>query len=416
MRPSRVVPTVGLAAALLASSPSGQSILVAHGVPETAAVSGDWPQPAFDATSSSFNPAETAVGAVQVPRLKVKWTYSLGADVFQSDPVVAGGRLYLTAQTNNPRVNYLIGVDTTKGITLFKSSIGPCPSSPVFDDGRIFLTTHDDTSCFASVSRPKDTLSAFSASSGARLWSVANTAFVGWQPVVADHLIIQDDHNLTARSEQSGRIVWSTPPPEGSGQWHASSGVDRGGGIVLVNGTLVVGSESSTAASWHNSGVAVSTGKIKWSIPDSSGPEAGRSAANVVIESNPNAAGLLALDVSTGAVRWTSSSTEAIIDLPIGPNALFANSRNSGQSLLALSPTTGKRLWAVPSATLSWPSVAADGVVYVLSNGGVQAYSTTSGKPIGQSLLPTTGPRGVVVSHGTVYIYNYSRIFALAPA
>ena len=98
--------------------------------PAAAAATGGWTQFGFNARHTFANPAETAITAGTVGRLKPGWTASLGADAYlNTTPTVAGGRVFIV-DAGGP----LVALDAASGARLWATGPGVVGQPAVVGD------------------------------------------------------------------------------------------------------------------------------------------------------------------------------------------------------------------------------------------------------------------------------------------
>jgi outer membrane protein assembly factor BamB len=395
MTTNRVRPSIRRFALLGISAVACWTVAVnpaANAVPALAATSsasGDWVAAlGYDATFSSYNPAENIITASSLHNAKLAWTGPQG-----SAPVVIGARVFTVVVTVNSTTrkvsSRLQARDSVSGKLLFAAGIPGCATgNPVYDSGRIYVTAQ---SACGSGYVPSN-LYAYEANTGARSWSVPGAGprdgFVATDGRIFG---LQENHStgnvtLVARSGETGNLVWQQP----YGQYD----------ILAVNGLVIVDSLSAGVSSIE--AFAEPTGKRAWTATgEFLNNSTASSAAHVLIAAGgPKGATTTALNTFTGHVLWTSSNGGPASAL--GPTEVFTSC--SLRKFCALSLTTGHVLWSVPAPNFVYPGAVAGGVLYgaVYPSSINRAWSVSDGRSVP---LPSALKSSSVtaVSHGRVF-------------
>lgn len=196
------------------------------------------------------------------------------------------------------------GVALLGGVAWQFESNGPIRSSPTHFDGTVFFGSSDGR------------LYAVSADNGRELWSFDAGSAVGSSPAVTRDLVIFGDRNNTWRALErtGGRLIWELPTgPDLPLQWGWE------GWDYLAASAVVVVHDGRTVAVFGSGdgrirGVDALTGEVLWSHTT---PRRVRSTPAVVDGTVYVGGGdgvVYALDLETGAQRWTFETEGASMD------------------------------------------------------------------------------------------------------
>lgn len=373
----------------------------------SAAAAPTWPQPAYDAGQTFYNPNEKTLKPGNVKRLvrvatlqtgyvatsapttmggalfvcsdryelgsldaatyALRWT-SLAPDGSCGGAVLGGGAVYTTAWRNN-------GGTWTNTLTAANQSDGSAqwhalgPADP--QGGPSWLTFNLPTLSQGMVyaSHGRSLVSAYKATNGRLVWR-AQTGSLNNQLTVADGLVFvttwaegQQPNRLYAYHASEGSPAWSQPV-NGS-EYPATAG----GGRVFVASDY--GAYAFDAAS----------GAPLWQIPYTAYLSTPLALTPQSLIVNSGHSTLQALDPATGATQWTTtlSGTDGVeSNLVVAGSVLYAATTDFGGTmrLAAFDVRTGKQL--LRSSDTLGASYAqlhvVDGKVYVAANGSLAVY------------------------------------------
>lgn len=212
---------------------------------------------------------ETHTGSISTehltPPLKQRWVINFGQSI--SYPLIADGRVYVTATNNPARGNTLHAIDATTGAILWSVPLnGQFPwSGACYENGRVFAVNSSGL------------LQAFDGGTGSLIWSVQLPGqFIFSSPPTVSQGVIYvggagNGGTVYAVNAASGAILWNVPvlngdrsspavssdgvyvayscpnvyklnPATGAQIWHYAPGCSGGGGktTALYNGRLYV--------------------------------------------------------------------------------------------------------------------------------------------------------------------------------
>ncbi|HTS35223.1 MAG TPA: PQQ-binding-like beta-propeller repeat protein [Candidatus Solibacter sp.] len=351
-----------------------------------------------------INPQHT--GAVSTPNvlppLKVKWSVDMGDTV--SYPLIAQNMIFVTVGSLNSGQVNLYGLDAGSGSTIW----GPVPipqgaywwAAAAYDNGMIFVVPNT-VSGFGNGA-----IYTFDANDGHALWTaiLPGQYFFTAPPTVGNGMVYTggagSGGTLYAVRETDGEVMWTasvengdnsspvvTPtavyvsyvgpqtykfvPKTGHQIWHYSGPGEGGGGAtpVLYNGLLYVRDWASDLG--QNGDIFnAATGALAGSFEADFAPAFTKNTAFYV-----QAAGLTAVDVTSGATVWTASPNNGSYSTPpIVVNGIVYVGTSGGYLLGYRSKTGG----VVASMNLGY-------VISASETGSVG--SVESGLGAGQGLL-----------------------------
>ncbi len=319
---------------------------------EASAVAQDWPQwrgPNRDGVVSS-----TAVPQSWPERLVKKWQIPVGFGY--SSPLLVNGRVFLLSRKGEDEVVSCIDFRTgnqiwrdaypapyTMNAAATRHGKGP-KSTPVFQAGRL---------CTLGIS---GILSCYDAESGRLRWRAEqgkkypNTSPLygtATSPIIDRGLLIthlggNDNGALTAFNLEDGKTIWSW---SGDGPAYASPIIVEFGGVRQV----------VTQSQENLIGVAVTDGKLLWSIPFTT-PYVQNIITPVVYRQTLIFSGLergvMAVKVERSAGKWNveklweNSEVPFYMSTPVmNGDLLFGMSHRNKGRFVALNAATGKTLW-----------------------------------------------------------------------
>lgn len=222
--------------------------------PVVIAAEGDWPQ--WRGPASDGHSAETNV-PVKWDEKNIVWKSELPGSG-QSSPVIAGDRIFLTAEQQKGRERIVFCVDRKNGKTLWKETVwtGEPEKSHAMNGWASATCATDGKSVVAFFG--KGGIHCFDAD-GKKLWSKDIGPFNGvWgtgaSPLIVGDLVIQNcdaegEASITALHKRTGDVVWKTPreaPPRGG--WSSPVLVDAGERreVVLNGEDFVTGYDPET--------------------------------------------------------------------------------------------------------------------------------------------------------------------------
>jgi polyvinyl alcohol dehydrogenase (cytochrome) len=422
--------------------------------------SADWPVSGQNLSNTRYQAAETIVGVTNVGTLTPKWSSTLGGDV-SATPAVVGGALYVPSWDGK-----LSNLDTATGATIWSHAISEynglsgsiSRTSPAVSGNTVFIGTLDGADMIA-----------VDAATGNRIWITQldpqPQAAITQAPVVYNGVVyvgVSSSEEVAALSRSykcctfrgsiialdavTGRVLWQTfTVPPNAGQPGGYSGA------AVWSSTPVVDRERNS--------LYITTGD-NYSVPASVSSclkQGGGAACNAV---NDYFDAVLALDLTTGAVKWVARThasdtwNEACIrgprancsqpsgtddDFGAGANLFQATINGHLQTVVgagqksgiywAIDPDTGAVLWSTKvgpdggTGGIQW-GTATDGTrIYVaIANSDHQAYTLVpSGQTVtggawsaldpatGRILWQTADPHNAVdvgpvtVANGVVY-------------
>jgi len=345
-------------------------------------------------------------GAGVLPPLRYAWTAPVTPTSYSIVyPAVEGSLAFLV----DKKLDVLRAVSLANGHTVWQQQLhfsSPTTGNGPYlaaDSGRVFVTSD----AVGRNSTVNTLVQAFSATTGAPLWSAYPVGDTPQAPIVSGGVLYLDTTdtggNRAAIRETDGTVLWDVNNANGANP----NDTYNGGFVTLTSAGLVgydpcgggVGSAMVTGRTiWNDVGtcegpaglLGVSAGAYTWfGDPDSA------------VLGDPPSAGNVAIDPATGRV---------VGSFPIGTSPVFADgiafqdrevvlSRTwqgvtIGNDLAAFDPATGKTLWKYTglggSHDIATLPLAADGYIFAAAtNGTAWAFNPQTGS-IAWTWRPTT--------------------------
>jgi polyvinyl alcohol dehydrogenase (cytochrome) len=401
---------------LRAASVAAVAVLVMAGPAaaqaRSAATAPGWPQLQGSAAHTGYEAAETSVTPKNVSQLSLDWTTTLAGPSTSSEPVVAGGTVYVNAG------NTVTAYNTGTGTEMWQATVPHDDltlGTPSVQNGLVVFSY-----AYIGTRMTREYVSAVNSSTGAPVWTTQifnrSDTGLGFSGTVATTssraYVAMPNGQVEALGLARGNMVWRSP---------AVSGCDISAPSVSGDLAVVDGGAYVTAIDTKN-------GQVAWTADpggsDCTGGD-GELWLPVISDGTVYAGtgdGVTALSLSSGSQLWQNTSTpSALGPFSLTKNALLV-SWGSGKnfSLDALSPATGSALWQVaeqagPLATfggLTWsievtyPEGDAQAVAFSASNG--KLLYTSAQFPLGVNILSP------VVSAGHVYVNMGNELECLA--
>jgi outer membrane protein assembly factor BamB len=291
----------------------------------------------------------------------------------------------------------LYAVDPATGTVRWNVSTG-CRGTPTVVNGTVFLPDGGQ-------------LRAVDATDGTTEWTVDRDDFfgVGGSPTVVGGTVYAGE----------GRELYAVDAATGAPEWNFSTG-----GVVrtapnVVDDTIFVGTRAppSEPNRGYVHAVDADTGEELWSIRTDQDAEAAPTAVNGTVYIGANGGNLSALDIETGAVRWTRSfrPEDRVYTEVSAPTVVNGTVyvRTGTDSMVAVDAATGEIKWRVGTGDIEPAAgTVTDNTVYFRANDGdggtVQAVDTTTGAKRWE-FKPEDGGRSVefgtpTVAGGVVYV------------
>lgn len=324
--PGRAAPAENSGRATAAPSAGASALAARGGAAAALAAPGEWAQDGYGPQRTFYNPAESAINAQTIGRVRRQWSVNLpeaAADETcsrPSAPVVAAGRLFLTDET---------------GIGAYGVAGGPR------------LWHHNFT-------EPDDTATPRLAVAGGLLIAATTDCHSNSDP----------DGSVMALDVATGRVRWTRnmDPPV------TTMVVDRG--LVVVSGSSP--SDTPVVIAYR-----ATDGRQRWRR---AGVESDHlvAAAGRVLARTPDRTRILALSIATGRTLWTRRSAfTARAATPAGDRFFY---RDDNGTLLCLRATDGAVLWRA-TVTGEWNTTDGRRVYFILPN-SVVALDVRNGRRV----------------------------------
>lgn len=351
-----------------------------------------WPMLAHDARSNFRNDAESLLSASSAPQLVQVWEFKTSGSV-TGTPAIAGGRVYVLAGGG------LYAFEASSGRVVWQNDAVKGTSSPTYADGKLY------------VNDGKSVLHRLDAATGAEEWRAKidpHEAASGFSsPVVS-----------------GGRVI------VGSASIEEVSAKDN----ATFRGSLVAFDAATGIELWRrytvdppNNGVAI------WSTPsvdENLGLVYGTTGNNYTGDAGPTSDSIFALDLATGAPRWSRQLSQNDVftipapksgDSDFGTNPILFDAMIGGtqRKLLGAGQKSGM-FWALDRITgeVVWSRKVSGGSALI---GGVFNNGAYDGERIivagnnGASTGPGSEPSNGA-SKGIAAPITTSVLMAMSPA
>ncbi|SIR46856.1 Outer membrane protein assembly factor BamB, contains PQQ-like beta-propeller repeat [Haladaptatus litoreus] len=341
-------------------------------------------------TTRRGNPART--GAVEedgpTPYPTTDWTMDPDGSLYDLEPIVADGTVYLPVTTDNsPSGNdgYVGAYDAETGTELWTQSELSAPRSPTVSSDMVYVATK-----VPGASESSETgLYALDRENGDIVWDRTNSP--EWAPpVLVDGLLYTANRTgAVAVDPSTGETEWRTEDvggiangfdgqvsavngtvfladgtaldaEDGSVQWQASSDRPLLGShaadeerVYYLRSEYIRGDDDRVVLEARS----IETGRIDWTYRSDDDEWDGRKAVTdnyvLIVEATEGTWAVKALDKGTGTVEWTSELPGEFIDDPSVGNGIvyvggryFPTDSDYGRAFVsALDATTGDHLW-----------------------------------------------------------------------
>jgi len=365
----------------------------------------DWTHRGGSASHTIAHPALGAGTALQ-------WSSTVGQgdsrkQRISADPVVAQGRIYtLDSQST-------LAATGTNGAPLWAVDLTPAHERSqdasggglAFAADRVFATTGYGE------------LLAIDAASGAVQWRHRFDTSVGGAPTVAGNIVyvVARDSTAWALNASDGKVLWQlSATPSASGILGVSSPAVRDQLVVLPfpSGEMVATLRQGGFELWRTRVAGQRMGRAYSSIIDLTGDPV---IVGNTVYAGSSAGRAVAISATSGERLWTAEEG-AVSSIQVVAGAVFLVS-DAGQ-LLRLNAATGKTVWAVDLPLFQreapkrqqaiyahYGPVLAGGRLFVASSDGVlRVFDPASGALVDQAAIAGGAASAPVVAGGVLYV------------
>ena len=324
---------------------------------------------------------------------RARWKFSAGGLLIRNTVAVGDGMIF--ANFDNDR---LYALDLAKGkeqwSQVFGSSTPESISNPIFHDGTVFVVGGGE--CLA-----------IDASTGAVRWRFDCGRETTSSPIVDDgSVIVGTADGVAAINLSTGSEEWRYPAPDSSRVQCAiscardvlafgiTSGAEDGQTVLLDRHTGEEKWRTKTGAMCHSGAAAIS--------------------GDTVFVLGGLSRQVFALSLSTGAVRWSFQTANALWGSP-AVAAGVVSFTGYHKTVHALDAATGQELWSrqLEGTAASISPAIADEIVYLGSGKLVQAWALHKGDEIWRWKAPKRVTTAPVIVDGRLYIGCDSVVVAL---
>lgn len=352
-----------------------------------ATTSTNWPQFGFNAANSRFNNKETTLSTTNVSQLKQVWSTSAGTGYNVTSPAVVKGVVYVT----NGSYLYAFKAATGKLLWSINTNYNGSLAAPAVANNLIYLG--------GFTGGASGTLNAYNTTNGALVWQTTTPDDIPYNtPTVANGVVYVGGNSLYAFSATSGALLWS-------GDIHYDDYAP-----AVVNGVVYEDTYFGEVAAFSASGCSPSPCEPMWTAQTSNYIyyNAEPVVANGTVYVTCTDDKLYAFKASTGQLLWTAATGAEIISSPAYANGVVYVGSIDGE-LYAFNATKGTSLWTTANYGIYSASPAvANGVVYIGSNNSnIYAFNASNGAELwsasaGPSSL--TSVNSPAISNGVVYV------------
>ncbi len=260
------------------------------------------------------------------------------------------------------------------------SSIGACWSSPVINNGIIY------------VGNDNGDVYAFNASTATQVWKHALGSSVETTPAVTDGMVFLgcSDKKVYALNAATGDEVWN----------YTTGGVVSQTSPAVDYGIVFIGSNDKKVYALN-----AATGVQVWNYTTGGNVMSSPAVANSIVYVGSNDNKVYALDALTGTQVWNHTVGGSVESSPAVVNGLVYVGSDDN-SIYALNATTGVKKWSRSTGNVvrSSPAVA-NGIVYIGSDDGtVYAYDAVTGADKWSYPTSDVIRSSPAVANGIVYI------------
>lgn len=379
------------------------------------------------------------------PKVAWTWTASWANGGIASSVIASADKAFVIVdRASDTSPGYLVALSPTTGTMLWQSDLMFPVGNSFFYSTTNPTVSSDGSMVFVNVA---SNLTAYSASTGARLYSVAVCTFnnvAGASPVVSGDMVFsscQDSARITANNVTTGAQLWSASIFGSSNTIYATPALvtynsrslvafaTAGGAMSAydaMTGSGVIAMQSSSG------GVKVSAGQARSATVTSNSGSVVYSAFDAVGSSSSSPWAIVGVDVGTGLTTVKAKTPGGGYigrgSLALGSNNVLYTYVNEGASVAAVSTTADDTvLWTFQMnnqvggrAIYSSPLVGPDGNVFVRDDeavgGGARLYllNGVTGAQLWNYTLPGAAIRNSpVIAHGGLYVGGFGSVAKL---
>lgn len=328
-----------------------------------------------------------AAGALDLATGEVRWVACSSAERWRSILGVSD-EVVLVSEAGDSPESQTVGLSAADGAERWRrpttKGVGDIPRGPVAGGGVVVRVTDAGTG-----------LVGLDVLTGDEVWRVQGAVQVLGQnetvAVVADTVVTGGPPGVRGLDRATGAEVWSSEVRFGD-----SSGVGVARGPAAVwDDTIAVPTDRTLTA------LDMATGATRWTAVQTDHPEA---ADGVVVGATPaagGARGIRALDAATGAVLWEAPGQSSYGDLLAVGDGIVAVTANDRPEIVGYELDTGNERWRIDATGLGQPQLIAGTTLVLLWEGTLSAVSTRDGstlwttdQPLGSPLMNSVGALG----------------------
>jgi hypothetical protein len=375
--------------------------------------SSPWSQTDYNAAQSRANLTEQTLTATTIRN--VRYLRGIASPLNQPGqggcndntivaPVLTGGSLYAVTNGRLSKYNPATGALIWRRLLLY-----PITGESFILDARSLavaggLVVVGDLSC-DSVSDPNGFIQAFSASTGARVWSTRIATSLGG---ALDQMGVSGSYVAAAgTSPGSGQVVSVHRLTTGAMVWNR--GADEcAPGTVLVVAQLVISYGCTQSLAVRVTARNIATGALSWSKTGNwvlQRGDIGGTAGHHLYATNPSGT-VVSLDPLTGTTQYSLVGAARV--LAVDTTRVYATCGSLG--VCAYSTTTGARLWSTQPGFIPALAAEAGGVLY-LDQGN--ALNAATGKTITVLWNAIDPASALAVGDGRIAVITDPRVLDL---
>jgi outer membrane protein assembly factor BamB len=315
------------------------------------------------------DPRQTGQADAGPPRETVRWEVDLGGKI-RSGPVVAGGRLFTTA---NKR---LFAVSLDDGATLWRADLGgQATNTAAYYDGRVFVPTENG-------------VVAVDARSGSRQWT--RTLKKG---VVSDVTVTAGTVLVTGGKQ----VYYGLNAADGSVRWDSVPFNFGGLQTLSADGRRVYGGG-------ENAFFAMQDGARQWTKELGGGIVGAPTVGDKYVFVGTNAATALAVEKDTGNTEWETRLNSGTTASPaLGSRSLYVP---AGGTLQKLQRGSGDKVWetGLDNTCVVGPVLTPEALYLATTSGTIYAISTDNGTVFWKHEAEMTIQSDPALAGGRLYV------------
>lgn len=334
----------------------------------------NWLEYGFNPKGRRYNAWENVISPSNVNQLDVAWTAYGGGQV-NSSPAYYGGNVYVGSTSGT-----MYAFNASTGAVVWTNSAAQDEinlSSPAVGSNIVYVGSWDHH------------LYAFNTSTGALVWSAATGGMIESSPAV--------NNNIVYVGSLDGK-VYAFNATTGAGVWTATTGGPVYSSPAVANGYVYVGSDDKKMYAFN-----ASTGAQIWTFPTGGVIRYAPAVADGRVLFASDDGDLYAVKATSGAAAWLVNLAESAASAPAVANGV-AYVCTFGPEFFAVNVSTGNGIWTGSCGATNSSPLVANGIVYIQSNGNLDAYNALTGSSLGSLATGAEIESSPAVGDGMVFV------------